>query len=199
MRMLSSVRALALIVLTLGVCRPSSAEDLLPHFGLQAGAAVSTFSAPSGFTTDNIAGFAIGATLEIPLAMNLAIQPEAIFVRRGANITGGGAVNVSSRYTSLEVPVFLRLKFGEGIVPVIFGGPNFSFTLSRSLTANAGGTLGTLTFNPKTVDFGLAFGAGVEIGPFFANLRYQLGVVEFDENSANWQSRGFLILAGLKF
>lgn len=169
------------------------------HLGLQGGVSISNFSAPTGITADNVTGFAAGILVELPLNESVAIQPEALFVQKGADLAGSGAVNVSSKLNSLDVPIFLKLSLGKDIRPYVFLGPNFSFTLSSSLQANAGGSMGTLSFSPNTYDLGFAGGAGAEFGPIFVNVRYLAGVLNINNGAASWSSRGLLALAGLKF
>lgn len=170
-----------------------------PHVGVQAGVGVTNFNAPSGITADNIAGFAAGVVVEVPMDDMISIQPELNFMQRGANLAGNGATNVTSRVNSLELPIFLKLGFGKAIRVSGFAGPNFSFALSSSLDVNAGGSMGSLTFSQNAVDFGAALGGGIDVGPFFGNIRYMLGLVNVNNSGATWNSRGFLAMVGLKF
>ncbi|MBY0369821.1 PorT family protein [bacterium] len=165
--------------------------------GLQAGVALTNLNPPSGVSASNIAGFTGGIAVDVPMNENLSLRPEALFTQRGSTIVEGGSGNVTARVNALDVPIFLRINFGEGIRANIFGGPNFTFNLSNSLVAEAGGNAGAVTFDPKTVDFGVAFGAGVDLGPVFVNLRYMLGLLNVSNTGASWESRGFLLLAGI--
>ncbi len=174
------------------------AADSTPKFGVQGGVSISTLNPPSGYTAQSITGFAAGILLDVPLNEALSVQPEVLFVQRGADIAGSGSSGVSSKYNSIDVPVFLKAGLGKDVRATIFAGPNFSYALSNSLVANAGGNIGSLTFNPNTLDIGFAGGAGVEMGPVMINVRYVAGFVNVNNGGASWNSRGFLGLVGLK-
>lgn len=173
------------------------AEDLGVKLGLQGGINFSSLTPPSGISSSNLTGFSAGLAVDLPLNPTLSIRPEALFSQRGAVIVEGGSGNVSARQNTIEIPVFLKIALGEGVRPNVFAGPMFSFNVGDFLAAEAGGNAGAISFNPKTVDFGLALGAGLDIGPLFINGRYLLGIVDFSENGASWKSRGFELLAGI--
>lgn len=181
----------------LGLSAVGFAAD--PKFGVQGGVSVSNFNAPSGITASNITGFAAGILVEVPLNDNVAIQPEALFVQRGADLTGSGATGLSSKINSLDVPVFLKLGIGsKDVRGTLFAGPNLSFAISNSLVASAGGSAGTVSFTPNTFDLGFAGGVGVEVGPLMVNVRYVAGLLNINNGAATWNSRGFLGMVGLK-
>ncbi len=189
---ITQVAAVALAVFALN-CRTS----LAGYIGIQGGIGTSDLAPTNGYSTDAIEGWAVGLGVDVPIGPQISIGPEAILVRRGADLSGGLGV-VSSRYTVLEVPVYLKVGFGSKVRPVLFAGPNLSWMISRSLEVQPGSSLGSLTLDDKTFDLGLSLGAGLEAGPFMASLRYQLGLLAVDRNSASWQSRGFLLMVGLK-
>lgn len=189
---ITQVLAVALAVFTLN-CRTS----LAGYIGIQGGIGTSDLTPPNGYSTDSIEGWALGLAFDVPLGSQFSVAPEAIFVRRGADLSAGAGV-ISSRYTVLEVPVYAKLGFGGKVRPVVFAGPNMAWMLSQSLEVQPGASLGGLTLDSKSFDLGLSLGAGIEAGPFVASLRYQLGLLDVDENSASWQARGFLLMVGLK-
>jgi len=193
--MKNSLRFLGLFLLVSSAASAASEGGM--KFGLQGGLSISSLNAPSGFTSSNVTGFSLGIALDAGLNENISIRPEALFTQRGTAFVSGATGSITSRYNTIEIPVFVKVSLGEGIKPNFFAGPNFSFNISESLTAQAGGNVGAVTFNPRTVDIGLAVGLGVDIGPIFINGRYLMGLVDVDENGASWNSRGFLLLAGI--
>jgi hypothetical protein len=175
----------------------ASGEQRL-RVGFEAGMTFSGLSTPKDILPENRSGFAAGVSFEVPIVPIFSIQPEAVFVQRNVTLAQAGTIQLDAKYNSLEFPLLAKLKLDQPISPYLVAGPVMILNISRSVEARGPNNQSTVSFNPRTVDFALAFGGGVDIGPFFAQARYMLGVAELDENSAEWRSRGFHILAGLR-
>lgn len=175
-----------------------SLEAERARFGVHAGMTFSNVSAPRDITPSNRAGVAAGLLAEFPLTSNLALQPEVTFVQRGAVLASSGGFTVRTRYESLEIPVFAKLKLAEGITPYVMAGPLAIVNLSSRVEAETPSGTGTVNFNPNTLEGGFAVGVGADLGPVTVSGRYVYGVTNLDENSADWKSRGIHILVGAK-
>lgn len=173
-------------------------ERRSPSVGLQVGANFDSATTPSQVSNDTYTGFTIGAVMDFPLAPNISISPELNYARRGLNLVNVAGAQANVLYHSLEVPVFAKVSLGEVVRPYLFVGPMAVWNVSTEVRGSLGGTTASTTFNPRTFDLAFAGGIGLDAGPFFANARYALGVIDISENSADWRSRGFKILAGLK-
>jgi len=169
-----------------------------PRLGVQAGMTFSQVSTPSDVSASNRTGLAAGLNLEIPIMYGFSIQPEALFVQRGAELAKVGSGTLSVRTNSLEIPVLAKVKFGEDVAPFIVAGPVGIFNLGNSVTASDGTSGVAWGYNPRTFDLAVAVGAGIDLGPLFATIRYTAGVTQLDENSAAWKSRGVHLLGGLR-
>lgn len=169
------------------------------QFGFHAGMTFGNARTPVDISSSTYTGFLVGLKTELALAPIFSIQPEMSYSRRGVDLANAAGVRVSARYDSLEVPVLLKLRGSSTVTPSLMTGPMATFNLSRNVDIVAGSTVGTVSFNPKTVDIGWVVGAGLDLGPFYASLRYNIGFVDINETSADWRSRGFQALAGLQF
>lgn len=165
--------------------------------GLQAGVNFNNVSSPSNVPTSSVAGLMAGLNVELRITDDIAIQPELMYVQRSIKYSDPSGISATAHYDSLELPVLAKIKFLDGVRPYIFGGPVAIVNISRGIDASSGTT--TLSFSPRSTDFAVDLGAGVEFGPFFANMRYSIGVSELNENSASWSSRGLQLLAGIEF
>lgn len=168
------------------------------HLGVEAGMTFSSVSSPSDIQASNRAGFAAGANIEFPLAPMLSAQLEALYVQRGANLVTAGNVEFNIKSDSLEIPLLAKLTLNETVSPYLIAGPVAIFNLNNRIEAATPGGTTTLNYDPKTVDFGVALGAGVDLGPVFVAGRYTFGITELNNNSAGWKSRGVHILAGVR-
>lgn len=170
-----------------------------PTLGIQAGATFSNASGPSDIQTENRTGLAVGLNLGIPLSSYTSLQPELMFVRRGVELASVNSVRVSADYDSIQVPLLAKLHFDPVFSPFLVFGPVATFNVSSrvNVTTPAGTT--TAGFNPKTFELGVTAGGGIDVGPFFASIRYLWGLTDLDDATSDWKSRGLDVLAGVRF
>jgi hypothetical protein len=185
--------------MALGASSTESADRQPVRIGIEAGMTFSNVRAPADVTPSNRAGLAVGLNAEFPLAAYLSIQPELLFVQRGVNLARVGSASLDAKYNSLEIPLLAKVRLNYAVSPFLVAGPVAIWNISRSVVGSTPNDAAGINFNPNTFDFGVALGGGVDIGPFFATLRYTLGITNLDENSADFQSRGVHLLAGLRF
>lgn len=173
-------------------------DDESIHVGVQGGVSVAKIATPSPLSSSNITGFAAGAFVEVPLTPGLWLQPEVDFVQRGASFVDAGA-KVTAKYNTIEVPVFAKAKFwGDPVALSVFAGPDFLFNTSSKVEMERPGQVTSLRFATHTLNIGAAAGVGVEFGPAVLSVRYELGFSQLNKDSANWYSRGFLAMLGVR-
>jgi Outer membrane protein beta-barrel domain len=166
---------------------------------VEAGLNFGNASTPAQISSSTKTGFIAGINLEFNLDSMVSILPELLYVQRSSDFIDSG-VSVTAKYDAVEIPILLKLKFGDDIKPYVFGGPAFIYNISRSVVANSGTTTATFSFQPKTFDLALDAGVGVEfLQMLFVNLRYSLGILNINEGAGSWNSRGIQLLAGVKF
>jgi len=205
-------RAAALALIVILVCSGTALADS----GLKAGLASSTMSisGDAGFMPDlkSVTGFMIGGYLTLPVAGNLSIQPEALYVQKGAKYVesfAGEGVEASMRIDYIEVPVLARLEFpsASALTPIVYAGPYAAFKVSAKNKITAAGYSQEETLEGvKSTDFGLAFGGGLEydLGSMVLMLevRYHLGLSatnDSDEDGVSLRNRTLEAGIGLGF
>lgn len=171
----------------------------MASIGVTAGANFGNASTPSSISSDTRTGYAVGVSMDIGLGGPFSLQPELLYVQDGSSLVDGAGVRIRTSFQNLELPVLLKARIGDWkAAPYAFAGPVGTFRMGRSVEYEVAGTTTTINFHPRQWDFGVAMGVGLDLGPFFANARYNMGLVDIDENSADFKSRGFMVLAGLR-
>ena len=173
------------------------------HAGLKAGTVNTNLSVsgPGAFDTDGEFGFVAGGFVSVPVGPRVRLQPEFLVTERKFSVRAVSPTpSVSSR--AYEMPVFIQFRFGESSHPFVNAGPQV--TIISSVKQRAGGAEVDISDEIADVDFGVAFGAGVEIpvkrGAIVIEGRVQFGFRDLSEGSeTTMRSRGAMALAGYRF
>ncbi len=166
-----------------GICHEAAGQGMRPEFKL--GVAASTIRGSSNTDFSVRSGFAGGVGLTFELIGGWRIQPEILYVVKGANadfvfdnstgILGTGTsdgtgvpVHATFDLTYLEIPVLLVYAFQlpGRITPKIFAGPSFSSKLDARVRFKAvGGSIEQEETDDSVQDFdaGAVVGAGIEL------------------------------------
>jgi len=189
-------------------------------FGIKGGAIFSKASVEEseGLDLSYLTAIGGGAFLRLGLG-GIALQPEALYVRKGASVSGGDfdEATIDLKLDYIEVPVLLVLSFGsgEGAAPYGFGGGAVSFELGCNFAVEGGG-LSTevscddntldLELERKTTDMSAVVGGGIRIpssfGAFLIEGRYTLGLTDLDDSgdtNSGFENRAIAAYAGLSF
>lgn len=203
MKMLRQLAPVVGAVALLAAALPAHAQ----RFGVTAGATFSNLRSSEDLDLERRTGTTFGVSLQLPLGAKFALQPEALFLSKGAKLrqpfvgTDGARTNIKLDY--LEIPVLLRYDFSREIIgPHIYIGPSVGFNVGCRLQYGGGNNdeqLGNTNcdrndFKPKTLDYGMTVGAGVDfnLGGLAATggLRYGIGLADIrDDNSDEFRSR----------
>jgi len=154
--------------------------------GIKLGAGWGSLSTNNeAFESGSTAGFAAAAFLTYSFTPKLALQPEVMYVRKGA---GENYIFVGDGYKLgyLEFPVLLKYKLVDGkrLIPSLFAGPAVSTLLSAEIYQDnffSDDEVYDVKDGMKSVDFGLVFGGEVAFQStrqvkFFLDVRYTLGL-----------------------
>ena len=206
---------------------------LKAQFGIRGGVNLSSLSASATETTysdyerKSILGYQLGLIAPIKVSNTVAIQPELILIQKGGKSTYGfsnsNKLVVSQTYNYVEVPVSLKLSFGQtsgsGIGAYILAGPYLGLATGgktkRELTIAGATTTSENSVNydnsdkadrQKRLDYGGQIGAGVSIGKLFVDVRYSLGFnnlldsgTSTNNNDAYLRTRGLGMTVGFMF
>jgi Outer membrane protein beta-barrel domain len=169
-------------------------EGRSPRFGLTGGMNIATLSGTDG-EAKNHTGLVVGGLVVIPVARNLAFQPEVLFATKGADF-GDATVSGGMKLQYVEIPVVLRLDIpaSGGVRPFAYAGPAFSLKTGCAFEGRAQGVSASISCDdvfgqagePNAITFragdvgglvggGLAFDVGGRV--LTIGARYELGFI----------------------
>lgn len=206
MKKFAAAAGIVLLFLSLAVV-PAQAVQIAGK-GAKLGLSLANWSGEDVEDNDARMSFALGGFLSFNISGDFSVQPELLFVQKGTKWEDGGAKLVF-RLSYLEVPVLAKYSFAAGpsLKVFVFGGPAFAFKVGATSYFEWEGESETEDIEEmKSLDLGLAFGAGVEM-PLGANrltldLRYTLGLANCCEvvgEDLKVKNGALLIMAGIGF
>ena len=140
-------------------------------------------------STKTITNYHVGAYLNLNLSEKFGIRPEVLYSAQGSKWE-----DAKVDFNYVAIPVMLRVKPVEVLSLEV--GPQFSF-LTKAHVEGVGDVMDQLKKN----DFGLAFGAGLQL-PLGFNIgaRYVLGFTDVsDVSESSIKNRIFQLYAGWTF
>jgi hypothetical protein len=146
----------------------------------------------------------IGGVIGLNLDQNFSFQLELMYLQKGGVLRRepSDAQGIKSKMSFIEVPLFLKIQFGEQIRPYIMGGPMVGFLLSSKFESEIGGLLfkGDVQHITRKVDFSVGLGAGVNIPVGSSNIfldgRYTLGLTNLNKGGNFEASAGDILTEG---
>lgn len=162
---------------------------------------------------DRRTGFMVGGYALIDFAGPFALQPELLYVQKGAQVETefsfqGQTQTITStlQLSYLELPVLAKLQvpLSGPVSPNVFAGPSVGINVASSQETESGGQSESEDVEVSGTDFGLTVGAGVDVGlgvgTVNVDLRYGLGLSNIpSEGDASVKNRGIGVTAGLTF
>ncbi|MFK8007571.1 MAG: porin family protein [Saprospiraceae bacterium] len=158
------------------------------QFGVKAGVNFSNITTDDDDVEDLEAkiGFQAGAMIKIKLSESFAIQPEALFVRKGSKYKYLGA-DVTSNLDYVDIPVLIVLKPFDIPLQIQFG-PQFSYLLGTNVKYENALFGIDNTYEAEREDFedydlGYAVGLGLNFGNTVLDLRFTQGFKEYEKET----------------
>jgi hypothetical protein len=184
-------------------------------FGVKGGASLSHVNADL-FDTDNRTGFVGGVYGAFDLSPNIGVQPELLFVRKGAKLFSTevtisgftfGEVGTTLDVDYLELPVLLRLSLPTAgpVDARLLAGPVASLKVNEQLRTTGLIDVKLGTNQVKTSDFGLAVGGAVAVRngglDVVAEGRYTFGLSNISDLpfGGDVKNGAFYAMLGLEF
>jgi hypothetical protein len=200
------MRLLPCLVLIALLAGQSTAAAQGVSGGVKAGVNFATLSSDEEDSEDlgYRTGLIAGGFVTWPITANFAIQPEGLYSQKGAAIDMSG-VEAKIKIDYFEVPVLAVFSTHSGGASAHFyGGPFVVFKVNTEATATFGGQTTSEDFDEeiKDVDFGVAFGGGVEFGRLTVEGRYSLGLSNInnqDLDESKVKTRTISLIAGVRF
>ncbi len=207
------MRRLVLLAGLVLIAAPATAQQTT--LGLKGGVGFGTVSIEeAGVEEESVSGIVAGMDLGVPLASVLSLRFGGAYAQKGGSgNVEGGKITLSFDYIQLSALARVGTSGDGGFSVGVMAGPWAAYRLSCEVEGTLEG-LSVVTpcvdppfadFDVKTLDYGLAFGGGVEI-PLAGSLRlgldaiYALGLAPIDDDDSktrhlNIQS-GFVLPIG---
>jgi hypothetical protein len=185
---MSIPRALALgfCVFALSVTSVAAADG--PTGGVVVGANVSSArlagTDATGISTGNQAGLFVGVLAVWPIAPAVAIQPEVAYSQRHFTVRDTvGSFSATEKWDWIEVPILARVSLWHTSRHAVYvvGGPGFEFLVRAK--EEAAGTTSDVKDDVKHADVSFIAGAGVSIGRFGVEARYDGGLKDLNKDN----------------
>lgn len=177
------------------------------HYGIVAGLNFASMDGDIGDELDESRmGFMAGGAVEFGLGPAFSIRPEIVYTQKGAKVSDGDdEFRLKSSY--VEVPVLAKytIPMQGSVRPHLIAGPAVAFNTGCTLEVEIGGSEDSADCEDeglefKGVDFGMVFGAGVDIQAFSLGVRYELGLTDTPDNDAiSGKNKVLSIVAGYTF
>lgn len=208
-----SVLVLAVLVVALTAGAASAQETRLEGKGIKIGLSMSSFGGAdrdieSEAPPETRYGMAVGGFLTFALGPNLALQPEVLYVMKGAEFDFGDD-KASLKFAYLDVPVLIKYRFATtgSTRPSLFAGPVGSIKLKARYRQVENGIEMEQDYSEyvKGLDFGLTMGGGLDIAMTGSTLtldvRYTFALTEWPDVSEGGSvtNNGWLVMAGVGF
>jgi hypothetical protein len=162
-------------------------------FGIKGGLNMSTMTFKMmGITVDpkSLMGFHFGAIAEMPLSGNLFVQPGIFYSSKGSKFEVG-TEKFQANPTFIDIPINLLYKLDLGSARlVVNAGPYLAYGISGDQDFSTG-TKEAIKWGSnaetdmmKPMDYGLNFGAGVELSSIIISVNYGLGLSNLSPESS---------------
>ncbi len=194
-------------------------------FGFKFGVGSSNFTNDDDDIYNAGMQFGGGYWMIIPVGKNFSIRPELLITTRGAieqnaefvemlieidttQVPWDSTITETSFFedipfdlTYIDVPVLVQYTFGDvgsGVQPYVFAGPRIGIAISTSTHFSSVYEKDILfELDSHAFEMGVIAGAGVNVGMFSINARYQQGVTRVLYNR-DLRDTGFAVELGLR-
>lgn len=189
------------------------------HFGIKGGLTLGNIkTVPDnfmGYKWQNKRGLAGGIFMEVGLPGPFSIQPEVLYVQKGARVSftvEGIDAEMKVNVDYIEIPLLLKVKLIPGglLSPSVYAGPYVGFMRKAEAVISALGYSETEDIKDqlKDTDYGITFGLGLSqsLGVVRVTLdaRYDFGIPNImkiitEDGPESVKTRTWLFLAGISF
>ena len=148
-------------------------------------------------------GVVLGAFVMIPLNEQFVIQPEVLFVQKGASGSDSG-IDFTFELDYVEIPILALYRFSTGgsMAPFLFTGPVPAINTAAKVVQSVGGQDAEedLKDDFKTMDFLWTVGGGLQFQNLTIEGRYTFGLGAANKDSIgsdDFKNRTIAILFGI--
>ncbi|MFV8369893.1 porin family protein [Flavobacterium sp. LB2R40] len=167
------------------------AQDTSTKFGIKGGVNFSNLYTDDVDDNNVLTGFNIGFFAKLPLATNIAIQPEISYTGKGAELVYNNALvsgTAQFKLDYIEVPLLLVINVSKNFN--IHAGPYAAYLVSGKTTNKSDSGSYNFEDNINVDDFnrfdaGLAGGIGLDLEPVSFGVRYNYGLTKIGKNDSS--------------
>ena len=148
------------------------------------------------------AGSKLGADVafvaDFPIGI-LSISPEFHWLQKGGKIEDlqGSVGEFSRTFNYLEIPLLLKLNFGQKVGFFLLAGPSVGYLLNGTDKDMDGSTTDIDLDFYKRVEYGAHAGAGISLGPIRVDVRYIFGLNDIFDDAQDIEVTNSSIGAGV--
>lgn len=184
---------LATVTLTAGMLATTASDSSAqarPRVGIKGGLNASSlfYSTDGASNKKERIGFHAGLFAQIPAGEFFAIQPELLYMTKGAsadyNVLGIKGNNTFT-LNYAELPVLATFKLGQAVE--IQAGPYVGYLINSNVNSNGDFGSGVASINRDNfnrLDYGLAGGINIYFGKAFVGARYEQGLQKIANGGA---------------
>jgi hypothetical protein len=205
------LRTVALLVLMLALFSGSAVAQTSPTGGVKGGIGFASVSMEGDLDIllpDSRTGVLVGGFVDLPVRDMFSVVIEGLYSQKGATGTfteEGITADVTVKADYIEIPILAQFPFSTtNVRPFVYGGVAPAFRTSAKVEARFMGETeeDDIADEVKSMDLGLVFGGGIRFGHFAIEARYNLGLLDINEESdqeGSIKSRQIAILASFSF
>ncbi len=209
---------LAILAVSLVAATAAAQGTGLASKGIKVGLSAYSFggedsdAVASDWATNSRMGLAVGGFVTFALGPDLALQPELLYVMKGAGHERG-ADRRKFNLSYVDLPVLLKYRFATtgSTRANLFAGPVVSAALSAKIVSYVGPGWQPqevdISYGVRDLDFGMAVGGGLDFamsgGTLTIDGRYVFPMTRWSDYVENEDpvltNQGFLLMAGVGF
>ncbi len=154
----------------------------------------------AGIDIDQRTNWVVGGFLKVNFGRFVAVQPEVLYVRKGAKAAATGLLTESVKFNLdyIDIPVLFRLQTGQDTGFYVLAGPSFGINVAAESVSDSE----TEDISDDIAnDTGLVVGAGFDLAHVLIEGRYtqSLTNVSKDEIGPTVKHRAVSVLFGIRF
>jgi hypothetical protein len=200
-----SLLAVAGAVLLAVAPEVSSAQMAKPDLGVTGGVNFATASGKDVQDAKMLTTFMAGLSAIFPINNQFSFQPELLYSRKGAKFSDAGSAG-SVKLAYIDVPLLLKIGFPtqSSIKPALYIGPSISYNMSCDIEESGGGasvssSCSDAGLKPKSLDYGIVAGGGIDFGTMNFFARYQYGLANIGSSSDAGDAKNRVVTVGARF
>lgn len=192
------MKRISIIMIAVVFCASLANAQGITGYGIKGGLNIANLTGDDVEDTDPKMGLAIGGFLTYSINETFAIQPEIYYSMQGAKQEVPDEdmdIDIDYDYDYIQIPALVKfyIPIEASISPNLFLGPALGINVNDKFKIDFEGMEVETDANVKTLDFGLIFGAGVDVGPVTIDARYNLGLTATDDSEEEFDVKNSVI------